>query len=374
MTAQSSKYKLGTADTVLLAVGTLAVDYICTSKFEIVEVPPGGKKVYFTYEEFENKIQQYGIKKGKYYPGSSIGNFVTQAQEIALSGPSSGYVHLSTAMTPNDTTTAKIIIDSLEKKKIRYDITSFDIEGASNPVALLVENKGYTKILSYKDKRIPAIEVKTPKEGKPGGVVIGAAAGDGIQSKRNAFNYAMQNKLPIVMLTTENEVNQLAKNKAFKAVFDEIMREASFFAGNIDEVKKILLAENKKYSNITDKIKIAQYLREIYKNDKLDVLLSYGSEGSLVLVGNTVVIQKNPKVPYSDIVSTAGAGDALAGAFVQGVRMKGMDVEGVKWVLPRANRAAQNVLKYPDTKSGQFTAAQFLEEPPTEYETEIITL
>ncbi len=369
----NAKYKLGTADTVMLAVGTLAVDYICTSKSEIVEVTPGGKKVYYTLEELEKKVQQYGIKKGTFHPGSSLGNFLSQAQAIVSANPSYSSVHLITTLALKDPTT-KILLDALDKRGITYSITDFAVENAANPIALLVESKNYTKILSFKDKRMPAVQVETPKNGIPGIVMIGAAAGNGLQSKLNAFAYAQKHNLPIAVLTTEGEINLLARNDEHKDVFKKIMKHASFFAANVDEVRKILSAENEINRNFTDRIALAQKLREIYKNDKLDILLSFGSEGSLVLVGNTAVVQKIPKIPFKDIVSTAGAGDSLAGAFVQGVRMKGMDVAGVSWALPRANRAAQNILKYPDAQSGQFTAEQFLEEPPPEYETEIISL
>lgn len=373
MNKPQAKFKLGTADTLLLAVGTLAVDYICTSKTEIFEVQPGGKKLYPTREALDGKIKQYGIKKGRHYPGSSLGNFIHQAQELTLLNPNYSPVHLGTTLAPKDPST-QLLLDSLNQKGIRYDITDFTDENATNPTALLVEVNGYTKILSFKDKRMPAIQVNAPKEGKPGLVMIGAAAGDGIQSKRNGLEFAKKHKLPIGVITTEGEVNQLAKNSDLKSIFNEIMSQASFFAINEDEAKKIMSAENHPYKRSTDRVELVQQLREVYNNENLDILLTFGGEGSLVLVGNTIVVQKVPKVPHRDIVSTAGAGDALAGAFVQGVRIKGMDVEGVRWALPRASRASQSVLKHADTRTGQFTGEQFMEEPPPEYETEVINL
>lgn len=373
MNKQQAKFKLGTADTLLLAVGTLAVDFICTSKTPIVEVQPGGKKVYNTLEELEEKIKRYGIKKGEVYPGSSLGNFISQAQEISKIDPQFGPVHLVTTLAPQDPST-NLLLNSLNEKGISYDVTPFMDKDAANPTALLVESDGYTKVLSFKDKHMPAIEVKPPEKGSPGLVVIGAAAGNSIQSKSNALAFAKQHNLPIGIMTTEAEINLLAKNEQLRSIFYKVLNNAAFFAANEDEIRKIILAEKPGMKPSNDKIKLAKELREVSNNDNLDILLTYGAEGSLVLAGNTAIIQHVPKIPRKDIVSTSGAGDALAGAFVEGVRIKGMDIEGIKWALPRASRASQNVLKYADTRTGQFTAEQFLEEPSPEYELEVVNL
>lgn len=371
MNKQQAKFKLGTADTLLLAVGTLAVDFICTSKSPIVEVQPGGKKVYNTLEELEEKIKRYGIKKGDVHPGSSLGNFISQAQEITKIDPNYAPVHLVTTLAPEDPST-KLLLDSLKEKGIRYEVTPFTGVNAANPTALLVESEGYTKILSFKDKHMPAIEIKTPEKGIPGLVIIGAAAGDAVQSKTNALEFAKKHDLPIGVMTTEAEINQLTKNTVLRAIFNEVLSNATFFAANEDEIRKIILAEKPNIKPSHDKIELAMQLREVVMNDDLDILLTYGAEGSIMLLGDTAIIQHVPKIPRKDIVSTSGAGDALAGAFVEGVRIKGMDLEGIKWALPRASRASQNVLKYADTRTGQFTAEQFMEEPPPEYEIEII--
>lgn len=373
MSTHSDKFKLGTADSVLLAVGTLAVDFICTSKNEIVEVQPGGKKLVHTKEELKEKIKRYGITKGPHYPGSSIGNFVNQAQLLTLADEHYAPVHLATAMAIQDPL-AKVLLKSLDDKGVQYSITEFDAPDAANPVALLVESKAYTKIISFKDKRFPPIEVNDPEGGEVGLVIVGAAAGHAVESKQNALTYALKHKLPLGMTTTEGEINELTKNKALKSITEEILKNASFLACNEDEVRKILLAEKPGIKLSREPYKQAIQLREVFNNPNLNILLSLGAEGSLFLFDDTVVIQKVPEIDHKEVVSTAGAGDTLAGAFVQGIRMKGMDVEGVCWALPRANRAAQNVLRYADTRSGQFDARQFLEEPSKDFETEALKI
>jgi sugar/nucleoside kinase (ribokinase family) len=373
MSDDHKKFKLGTADTVLLAVGTLAVDYICTSKFEVLEVMPGGKKQYSTIEELEEKIKRYGIKKGPFYPGSSIGNFISQAQLLTEVDPSYKNVHLATALAMHDPL-APILLDSLNQEGITYDITEFTDENAKNPTALLVESKYYTKILSFKDKRMPAIEVHTPKAGKPGVIIIGAAAGHTVDTKQNALNYSLEHNVPLGVLTTLGETNILSANKALKNIFSAILKHAAFFTCNEDEAKRILQVEKPGIKLPQDRIELVQELRHVFQNDKMDILMSFGADGSLALVGDHVVVQKIPDTPRDTIISAAGAGDTLAGAFIQGVRMKGMDLDGVLWSLPRANCAAQNVLQYADTRTGHFTAEQFLKEPPKEFTTEVIKI
>jgi sugar/nucleoside kinase (ribokinase family) len=373
MDTNQGKFKLGTADTTLLAVGTLAIDYICTSQYEIVEVPPGGKKQFSTMEALEKKIARYGIKKGKYYPGSSIGNFLNQVQLLTFIDPSHASTYLATALALKDPS-SEILLKSLDDFHVQYSITEFNEEDAANPVSLLIESKNYTKILSFKDIRFPAIQVNDPPTGTPGVVIIGAAAGHTVQSKQNALDYARERNLPVGMITTIGEINEFEKDKALKKVTEDILEYASFFSCNEDEAKKILYNLKPDIKPSNDRVVLVQQLRETLGNDKLDILLSFGSEGSLVLAGNTVFKQRIPDTPHSQIVSAVGAGDTLSAAFIQGVRNKGMDAAGICWTLPRANRAAQKVLKVEDTRTGQSTAEEFLKEPSSEYEVEVIKI
>lgn len=371
MNKRPDKFKLGTAETVLLAVGTLAVDYISTSKYEIVEVIPGSKKQFSTMEELEEKIKRYGIKKGKFYPGSSIGNFLNQVQLLTFADQSYAPTYLLTALALKEHS-SKFLLKSLTDLRVQYNITEFDAANAANPISLLVESEDYTKILSFKDTRFPAIEVNDPPEGTPGVIILGAAAGHTAQTKHNALEYAKKRNVPIGVITTLGEVNELKKDKELKNIYVEVLKHASFFSCNEDEARKIIYLLKPTLKAYSDNIGLVQQLRETIGNDKLDILLSFGADGSLVLAGDTIYIQKIPDTPHSEVVSAVGAGDTLTGAFIQGVRMKGMNEAGIRWTLPRANRAAQNVLKVEDVRTGQTTATDFLKEPPPEFQLEII--